>query len=193
MPNRPAIDAALARRLKLVGFDVDGVLTDGGLFIGKIGDHAAELKRFDSQDGVAVWMLKRAGFRVALVSGRASEATLLRARELKIEDVIQDNHKLPAFEALLARHQLGLEECAFVGDDFADLPVLRRVALPIAVANAVPEVQRAATLVTRAPGGQGAVREVAEMLLRARGDWERLLQTYLTERGDVEAQAARAR
>ncbi|MGH7671438.1 MAG: KdsC family phosphatase [Gemmatimonadales bacterium] len=187
------IDPALARRLKLVGFDVDGVMTDGGLFIGHVGDHAAEFKRFDSQDGVAVWMLKRAGLRVALVSGRAAEATLFRARELRIDDVIQDNHKRPAFEALLAGHGLSLEECAFVGDDLADVPVLRRVALPIAVANAVPEVKRAATLVTRAAGGQGAVREVAELILRARGVWDDLVTEYLVERGDAARRPAGSR
>ena len=176
------IDGALARRLRLVGFDVDGVMTDGGIYIGRVGDHQAEFKRFDSQDGVAIWMLKRGGLRVALVSGRASESTLTRARELKIDDVIQDNHKLPALEVLLATHHLSLDECAFVGDDLADLPVLRRVALPIAVANAVPEVKQVATLVTRAAGGRGAVREVAETVLRARGDWDALLEQYVEER-----------
>ncbi|HKC46206.1 MAG TPA: HAD hydrolase family protein [Gemmatimonadales bacterium] len=176
------LDAALARGLKFIGFDVDGVLTDNGLFIGRVGDHPAELKRFNALDGVAIWTLKRSGLRVALISGRASEATLLRARELKIDDVIQDNHKLPALEGLLARYDVTLEQCAFVGDDLADLPVLRRVGLPIAVANAVPEVQRAATFVTRTAGGHGAVREVAEMILKARGEWDELVETYVTER-----------
>jgi len=183
------IDATLARHIKLVGFDVDGVLTDGGLYIGRVGDHAAELKRFDSQDGVAVWMLRRAGLLVVLVSGRAAEATVLRARELHIDEVIQDNHKLRAFGALLARRGCGLDECAFVGDDFADLPLLRHVGLPIAVANAVPEVKHVATLVTRTAGGHGAVREVAETLLKARGEWDHLLETYLAERSDVETRA----
>ena len=183
------IDATLARRIKLVGFDVDGVLTDGGLFIGKVGDHQVEFKRFDSQDGIAVWMLRRAGLVVALVSARAAEATALRAKELKIDEVIFDNHKLPAFESLLERRGLSLEECAFVGDDLADLPVLRRVGLPLAVANAVPEVKQAAVYVTRAAGGHGAVREVVEEFLKARGEYDGLADAYVSERTDV----ARAR
>jgi 3-deoxy-D-manno-octulosonate 8-phosphate phosphatase (KDO 8-P phosphatase) len=183
------IDATLAHRIKLVAFDVDGVLTDGGLYIGRVGDHHAEFKRFDSQDGIAVWMLRRAGLVVALVTGRAAEATLLRAKELKIDEVVVDNHKLPAFEALLERRGLAIEECAFVGDDVPDLPVLRRVGLPIAVANAVAEVKQVAAYTTRAAGGHGAVREVAEVVLKARGEWDQLLEIYLSERGDV----ARAR
>lgn len=187
------IDASLARHIKIVGFDVDGVMTDGGLYIGRVGDHQSEFKRFDSQDGIAVWTLRRAGLVVALVSARDSEATLVRARELKIDEVIQDNHKLPAFEALLAKRHLGLDESAFVGDDIADLPLLRRVALPIAVANAVPEVKQSAAFVTTARGGYGAVREVAEALLRARGEWDQLVETYVTERTHGEARATRPR
>ena len=187
------IDAALARRIKVVGFDVDGVFTDGGIYVGRVGDHSVEFKRFDSQDGIAVWALRQAGLVVALVSARDSEATLARARELKIDEVIQDNHKLPAFDAMLARLHVDPNECVFVGDDIADLPVLRRVGLPIAVANAVPEVRQAATVVTRARGGFGAVREVAELLLRARGEWEQLVETYVTERSHGEARASRSR
>ncbi|HXF95054.1 MAG TPA: HAD hydrolase family protein [Gemmatimonadales bacterium] len=188
------LDAALARRIRLVGFDVDGVLTDGGLYLGQVDGRPVELKRFDTQDGVAVWMLRRAGLVVALASGRASEATTVRARELQVDEVMQDDgqgRKLAAFEAMLARRRLRWEECAFVGDDLADLPLLNRVALPLAVPNAVPEVRAAAALVTRAPGGHGAAREVAEFLLRARGEWDGLLQTYLAERGDVAPTAVR--
>jgi 3-deoxy-D-manno-octulosonate 8-phosphate phosphatase (KDO 8-P phosphatase) len=103
--------------------------------------------------------------------------------------VVQSNKKLPAFAGVLERRGVGWDQTAFVGDDIPDLPLLRRVGLPIAVANAVDEVKQVATVVTRAAGGQGAVREVAEVLLKARGEWDQLLETYLTERGDV----ARAR
>jgi 3-deoxy-D-manno-octulosonate 8-phosphate phosphatase (KDO 8-P phosphatase) len=168
------LDGALARRLRLVGFDVDGVLTDGGIFLGQVGGQPAELKRFDVQDGLAVRLLHGAGIAVVLVSGRVSEATTLRAREIGVDDLIQDDaaRKLPAFEALLTRRGIGFEECAYVGDDFIDLPLLRRVALPIAVANARPEVRAAAQYVTTAHGGQGAVREIAEAILKARGAWD---------------------
>src|SRR5213595_4324969 len=168
------LDAAVAHRLKLVGFDVDGVLTDNGIYVGMVGDHPVEFKRFHIQDGLGVRMLRTAGLLVVWLSGRESAATTLRARELAVDDVIQDPtaRKLPAFEALLARRGLAWDECAFVGDDLADLPVLTRVALPVAVANAVPEVKAAARLVTDVPGGQGAVRQVAELILKARGEWD---------------------
>ncbi len=189
------LDAELARRLRLVGFDVDGVLTDGGVYLGRVGDHAVELKRFDIQDGLAVKLLRAAGITVVLVSGRVSEATTLRAREIGVDDVVQDDaaQKLPAFEAILARRGIGFDECAFAGDDLADLPLLTRVAFPIAVANAVAEVKAAARHVTTAPGGHGAAREIAETILKARGAWDGLVRQYLEERGDVARHGARSR
>ena len=187
------IDGALARRIKLVGFDVDGVMTDGGIYMGQMGDHAVELKRFHIQDGLGIKLLRDAGLAVVLASARRSEATALRARELKVDEVVQDNKKLPAFEGVINRRGVSWDECAFVGDDIPDLPLLRRVALPVAVANAVPEVRSAALLVTRASGGQGAVREVAEALLRARGEWDGCLERYLHERGDVAHPSTRSR
>jgi len=189
------IDGALARRIRLVGLDVDGVLTDGGLYIGRVGDHAVELKRFSIQDGLGLHLLHMAGVLVVLVSGRESEATAIRAHELRVDELIQDDRarKLPAFEGVLQRRAVRWDECAFVGDDLPDLPLLRRVALPIAVANAVADVRSAAQVVTRATGGQGAVREVAEALLRARGEWDACLERYLHERGDVAQPSARSR
>jgi len=189
------IDAAVARRLKLVGLDVDGVLTDNGIYVGMVGDHPVEFKRFHIQDGLGVRMLRTAGLLVVWLTGRESAATTLRARELAVDEVIQDPtaRKLPAFEALLARRGLAWEECAFVGDDLADLPLLTRVGLPISVANGVAEVKAAARLVTTAPGGQGAVREVAELILKARGEWQGLLTKYFLERGDVPHGARRPR
>ena len=183
------IDPHIARRIRLVGFDVDGVLSDGGIYIGRVGDHPVEFKRFHSQDGTAAWLLRQAGLVLALVSGRRSDATTIRARELKIDDVIEDTtaggRKLEAFEALLARRGIGWNECAFVGDDMADIPLLARAALPIAVANAVPEVKAIARLVTERAGGDGAMRAVAETLLKARGTWQALVDQYLEERGHV--------
>ena len=190
----PMLDAALARRLKLVGFDVDGVLTDNGLYVGMVGDHPVEFKRFHIQDGLGIRLLRTAGLAVVWVSGRESAATALRARELAVDELIQDPtaRKLPVFEALLARRGLAWHECAFVGDDLADLPVLARVGLPVAVANGVPEVQAAARLVTTVPGGQGAVREVAELILKARGEWHDLVTKYFEEGGEVPHGAQRS-
>jgi len=187
------LDAALARRLKLVGFDVDGVLTDNGVYLGLVGDHPVEFKRFYIQDGLGIRMLRSAGLAVVWASARRSDATELRARELKVDELVQDNKKLPAFTALLERRGVAWEESAFVGDDLPDLPLLSRVGLPIAVANAVPEAKAAARVVTTLAGGQGAVREVAELILRARGQWQDLVTQYFVERGDVAYRADRSR
>ncbi len=178
------IDPVVARRIRLLGLDVDGVLTDNGVFLGLVGGEAVELKRFDIQDGLGLVLLRSAELPVIWLSGRHSQATAARARELKVEELLQvaGPGKLPAFAALLERRGIAWEEAAFVGDDLADLQVLRRVGLPIAVANAVAEVKAVASYVTRAPGGHGAVREVAEALLKARGMWPDILQRYFTER-----------
>ena len=177
------IDAALARRIRLLGLDVDGVLTDNGIFVGPVDGEVVELKRFDIQDGLGQVLMRCAGLPVVWLSGRHSEGTTARARELRVEEVLQvaGPRKLEAFGALLERRGLAWEEAAFVGDDLADLPVLRRVGLPIAVANAVAEVKAAAAYVTTASGGHGAVREAIEALLRARGEWSELLDRYFSE------------
>ena len=187
------LDATLARRIKLVGFDVDGVLTDGGVYIGRAGDHAVEFKRFDVQDGLGIKLLRDAGILVVWVSARRSDATELRAQELKVDELVQDKHKLPAFAGIIERRGVQWDECAFMGDDLPDLPVLERVALPITVPAAVPEVRACARVVTTAGGGHGAVREVAELILRARGAWDDLVDEYLAERGDDARRSARAR
>jgi 3-deoxy-D-manno-octulosonate 8-phosphate phosphatase (KDO 8-P phosphatase) len=177
------IDAGLARRIRLLGLDVDGVLTDNGIFLGPVDGEVVELKRFDIQDGLGQVMMRSAGLPVVWVSGRHSEATTARARELRIEEVLQvpGPRKLEAFGALLERRGIAWEDAAFVGDDLADLQVLRRVGLPIAVANAVAEVKAVAAYVTTAAGGHGAVREAVEALLRARGEWDELLERYFAE------------
>ncbi|HZD05218.1 MAG TPA: hypothetical protein VE173_09880, partial [Longimicrobiales bacterium] len=134
-----AIPGALARQVRLVVFDVDGVLTDAGLYVGRLPDgREVEFKRFDIQDGLGLKMLQWAGLEVALVSGRVSEATVLRARELGIEECHQDTgaDKLPVLRALLERKGVGWDEVAMLADDLPDLPVFSRVGLPAAVANA---------------------------------------------------------
>ena len=177
------IDAELALRIRLVGLDVDGVLTDNGIFIGPVDGQVVELKRFDIQDGLAHVLMRDAGLPIVWVSGRHSEATSARARELRVEEVLQvpGPRKLEAFAALLERRGIPWEAAAFVGDDLADLKLLRRVGLPIAVANAVAEVKAAAAFVTGAAGGHGAVREVVEALLKARGQWSDLLERHFAD------------
>ena len=174
----------VARRIRLVGLDVDGVLTDGGIYLGGVADAPLEFKRYDIQDGLGVHFLRRAGLRVVIVTGRVSESVRLRARELEIEDVAQDAsaQKLPAFMRMLARHRLTAAECAFVGDDFPDMPILKVVGLPVAVANAVPEVRAVASLRLTRGGGAGALREFAELLLKARGEWKAVCDAYVAER-----------
>jgi 3-deoxy-D-manno-octulosonate 8-phosphate phosphatase (KDO 8-P phosphatase) len=177
------LSSTAARRVRLLGLDVDGVLTDNGVFIGPIGGERVELKRFDIQDGLGLILLRTAGLPVVWLSGRSSEATALRAAELRVEEVLQvpGPRKAAAFGEVLQRHGLDWSDAAFVGDDLADLPVLRKVGLPIAVANAVPDVKAVAAHVTRAPGGHGAVRETVEAILRARGDWQDILARYFSE------------
>lgn len=180
------INPDVAGRIKLFGLDVDGVLTDNAIFIGSVNGERVELKRFDIQDGLGLVVLRHSGIKVVWLSGRESKATSLRAAELKIEEVLQIDGaaKLPAMADLMKRLNVTWEEIAFVGDDLADLPILRRCGLPIAVANAVPEVLEAAAHVTRLPGGQGAVREAIEGILKARGSWDDAVRGYLRDRGD---------
>jgi 3-deoxy-D-manno-octulosonate 8-phosphate phosphatase (KDO 8-P phosphatase) len=177
------ISAAAARRVRLLGLDVDGVLTDNGVFIGPIAGNRVELKRFDIQDGLGLILLRTAGLPVVWLSGRHSEATALRAAELRVEELLQvpGPRKAAAFEQVLNRLAIGWDEAAFVGDDLADLPILRRVGLPLAVANAVAEVKQVAAFVSQAEGGHGAVREIVEALLRARGEWPDILERYFAE------------
>jgi len=181
----------VARRIRLVGLDVDGVLTDGGIYLGSVGESAHEFKRYDIQDGLGIHFLHRAGLRTAIVTGRVSESVRLRARELDIEDVAQDSgaRKLPAFMKILASHGLQPAEAAFIGDDFPDLPVLKIVGLPVAVGNAVSEVRAVCALRLSRMGGAGAVREFAELLLKARGEWKAVTEGYVAERSMSRARA----
>ena len=177
--------AELAARVKLVVLDVDGVLTDAGVYLGQGADGApVELKRFDIQDGLGIKMIEWAGIPVAIVSGRVSNATKLRAQELGVSELHQDNgaQKVPAIQMILNRRDLTWGDVAFLADDLPDLAALRRVGLPAAVANAVDEVKAAALWTTKRRGGHGAVREFAEALLKARGVWAKQVEAYVAAR-----------
>ncbi|MGI9180951.1 MAG: KdsC family phosphatase [Longimicrobiaceae bacterium] len=177
--------AATAPEIRLVALDVDGVLTDGGIYLGATdAGERVEMKRFEITDGLGIHLLQEGGIEVAIVTGRESASVRLRAEELRITECHQDRGaaKLPIMEKLIARLNLRWNQVAFLGDDLADLPVLRRVGLPAAVANAVPEVRAHALWVARRRGGEGAVREFAEALLRARGAWTGGVYRYLEQR-----------
>lgn len=185
------LDPLVARRIRLVCFDVDGVLTDGGVYIGAVNGAPMEFKRYDIQDGLGIHFLRRAGLRIAIITGRVSESVRIRAAELEVDDLVQDAgaRKLPAFRRILERNGIDPLDAAFVGDDFPDLGVLRIVGLPVAVGNAVPEVKAAARLHLARRGGHGAVREFCELLLRARGEWESVCEQYVVERSRDEVGA----
>jgi 3-deoxy-D-manno-octulosonate 8-phosphate phosphatase (KDO 8-P phosphatase) len=184
--RQASIDPEVARRIRLVGLDVDGVLTDGGIYLGDVNGQRMEFKRFDILDGLGIKMMQLAGIEVAIITGRVSEAVALRARELGVTDVVQDQHarKLPALRRLLASKGMQESQVAFVGDDLPDLAVLRVVGLPVVVANCTDDVARLGALRLTRAGGRGAVREFAEVLLRARGEWDDLVERYVRSRSE---------
>lgn len=180
------MDAALAHRIKLVCFDVDGVLTDGGIVLGDNAGQRVELKRYDIQDGFAIKMLQQAGIVTAIVTGRESESVALRAKELSVDEVVQDRHarKVPALRRILERRGIAFGDVAFVGDDIPDIGAMRLVGLPVAVGNASADAVRAAKVTLTKQGGHGAVREFVELLLRARGEWDALVEQYVASRSE---------
>jgi 3-deoxy-D-manno-octulosonate 8-phosphate phosphatase (KDO 8-P phosphatase) len=166
-----------AARIKLLLLDCDGVLTDGRLWLlAQGGEH----KAFHTHDGLGLSLFHRAGLRSGIISGRTSEAVEMRAAELGIEFVRQgDPEKVAAFESVLRAAGVAEDEVAFVGDDLNDIPLMRRAELAVAVADATAETRAAAHYVTLAKGGQGAVREVVEMILKSQGRWHDLVASYL--------------
>jgi 3-deoxy-D-manno-octulosonate 8-phosphate phosphatase (KDO 8-P phosphatase) len=206
MPN-PKSALARAKKIKLLLFDVDGVLTDGKLFIfpAPAGiqqttlDHASrhagdagfglhsqsliEAKGFHAHDGTAISLARLAGIGTGLITKRISETVALRARDLKLEHVYQGiQDKLTVFEGILARVGLTAAQAAFVGDDVIDLPVMRNCGLAIAVANARREVKDGAHYVTTHSGGDGALRDAVEYILKAQGKWKHVVEQYIGER-----------
>jgi len=162
--------------IKLVGFDVDGVLTDGRIIID---DQGREAKNFYSRDGLGLRILKRLGLEVALITGRESRLLEIRARDLGLTEVHQGvRDKWAVLEKILQKNNLAPREAAFAGDDLVDLPVMTRVGLALAPADAVPEVLAAAHFVAPAPGGRGAARQMVEFILKGQGRWDEALRLY---------------
>jgi 3-deoxy-D-manno-octulosonate 8-phosphate phosphatase (KDO 8-P phosphatase) len=170
----------LARAVKVLLMDVDGVLTDGHLYL--VPDpqgNMVETKGFDSQDGIALRWLTWFNIQTGVISGRESPATTERARQVGMRWVFQGHiEKIPLFEQVVREAGVRPEEIAYIGDDLTDVVIMRRAGLSFATANARPEVKRSAMAVTSVPGGQGAVREVIELLCQAQGHWEGLLKKY---------------
>ena len=174
MPDKQKINLS---KIKMLIVDVDGVLTDGSVIINPDG---TESKKFNLLDGHGIKMWHRVGLKLAVISGRASEATTVRAKQLQIEYVFQGcKKKLPVFEQLLKETKLTAEQVAYIGDDLLDIPLVVRAGLGVAVANAVEELKQKADLITTVPGGSGAVREVIEYILKNTGKWQGLMERYL--------------
>jgi 3-deoxy-D-manno-octulosonate 8-phosphate phosphatase (KDO 8-P phosphatase) len=165
-----------ASRVSVLCLDVDGVLTDGRLVFAEYGD---ELKGFDVQDGAGLVFWNRMGLKSAIITARRSRLVKRRAQEMRIDFLAQRQLlKLPAYEELLKRLRVADEQVCAIGDDLMELPILRRAGFAVAVPNAVEEVRRVAHYVTQRPGGRGAVREVVDLILKAKGLWTDLLQRY---------------
>ncbi len=169
--------AARAARIRLLALDVDGVLTDGRIVLD---DTAGHSKNFDVHDGFGLVLWAKAGLTSAIITAERSQIVARRARQLRIAWVAQyARDKRKAYDRLRRHFRLPDEAICFIGDDLLDLPVLTRVGLAIATANAVPEVRQAAHYVTRKPGGRGAVREAIERILKTQRRWAPLIRNYL--------------
>ncbi|MFM2088131.1 MAG: hypothetical protein RLZZ237_3000 [Pseudomonadota bacterium] len=166
-----------AARIKLMIFDVDGVLTDGSLHFGPDGEM---MKTFNVHDGLGIKLLQESGVQTAIISARRSAITARRAQDLGFTHVHQGGHdKLTPFRELLAQTGLTEEQCGYIGDDVVDVPLLKRVGFAVSVPGGRPEAHALAHLVTQAGGGNGAVREICEFLLRAQGSYERVMAPFL--------------
>jgi 3-deoxy-D-manno-octulosonate 8-phosphate phosphatase (KDO 8-P phosphatase) len=211
MTSAPLSAADRARRIKLILFDVDGVLTDGGIWIfpapaasHSTADHAKaveakggyaissasmiEAKGFNAHDGSGISLARLGGMKCGIITKRVSETVALRARDLRLEYVYMGQaFKLEAVREIMAKEGLALEEIAYVGDDIIDLPVMRVCGLAIAVANARPQVKTAAHYITPNIGGHGAGRDAVEFILEAQGLLDKVIEEYIEERNPVTA------
>lgn len=166
-----------AKKIRIAIFDVDGVMTDGSLYLS---DDGQEMKAFNSLDGHGMKMLNRSGVDLAIITGRTSQLVALRAINLGITHLHQGaEDKLTAFNELLAKTGIAPDQCAYMGDDVVDLPVMRRCGLALCVPAAPDLVKQHAHYVSQLPGGRGAVREVCELIMKARGTFEQQMAAYL--------------
>jgi len=173
---KPSVEEK-AKRIRMFLLDVDGVMTDGSLFYTGSGE---EIKVFNVKDGLGIKLLKKAKIDVGVISARRSDPLYTRLKDLGIDKIYTGNErKIEALEDIVKSNSLKYEEIAYMGDDYVDIPVMKRVGFPIAVADAVDEVKNIAVYVTKSRGGKGAVREAAEFILKIRGDLENLIEEYM--------------
>ena len=182
---------ARARNIKVLIFDVDGVLTDGDItIIPKLDGTGTEVKGFHAHDGLGISLARLGGIRTGIVTKRQSQTVAIRARDLKLEFVYQgQHHKLIAVHDILDQAGISADELAYVGDDIVDLPVMRMCGLAIATANARPQVKAEAHWITSLPGGQGAGRDAVDFILNAQGSLARVIEQYL-DASNVAAKSA---
>ena len=165
-----------AKQIKLLLLDVDGVLTDGRIIYDSKG---RDSKFFNVYDGLGVYLLKQAGIPAILITAKGSKTLESRARDMQVAEVFADIHpKSSIFESILKKHNVKSSEVCFVGDDLVDLCLMKRVGFAVAVFNACPEVKISAHYITRREGGRGAVREVAELILKSQGKWQKVLELF---------------
>ena len=175
---------ARAKKIKCVILDVDGVLTDGGIYVAPDGSEL--YKPFFARDGLAITLAHKVGIVPAIITGRASTIVENRARELHIDLVYQGKlDKRAAYADIKAKTGVTDEQVAYIGDDIVDLPILRMVGLPCAVGDAVPEVKETAQIIADAYGGRGAVREIYEIILKTQGLWDEVLTAFQTDTDDT--------
>jgi 3-deoxy-D-manno-octulosonate 8-phosphate phosphatase (KDO 8-P phosphatase) len=184
-----------ARRVKVLLYDVDGVLTNGDITIippldGNPEGRATEIKAFSAHDGMGISIARLAGLKIGFVTKRNSQVVAIRARDLKIDHVYQgQSNKVDALNKIIADEGCSLEEIAYVGDDIIDLPVMRKVGFAIATANARPQAKAAAHYITPNPGGQGAGRDAIDFILNSRGILDQTIEQYL-DPNSAEAKSA---
>jgi len=165
-----------AKKVKLLMLDVDGVLTDGRIIYDS---HGRDIKFFDVHDGLGVYLLKKTGIPTILITAKGSRAIKPRARDMRVDGVFENiSPKTTVLDKILKKYKLNLDEVCFVGDDLVDLCLMKKVGFPIAVFNAAPEIKEVASYVTLRHGGRGAVREVAELILKAQNRWQEMIGAY---------------
>ena len=164
------------KKIKLLLLDVDGVLTDGRIIYDSRG---RDTKFFDVHDGLGVYLLKKAGIKTILITAKGSKAIRPRARDMRVEEIFENiSPKTAALDKILNKYKVSLDEVCFVGDDLVDLGLMKKVGFSIAVFNAAPEIKQAADYITQREGGRGAVREVAELILKSQSRWEEAIKSY---------------
>lgn len=164
-----------AKKIKLLILDVDGVLTDGRIIYDNFGD---ELKFFNVTDGLGVFLLRKSGIKTVIITAKKTRAVLKRAKDMRVAAVYSDHYKLKIYQKVLKKFHVKDSEVCFMGDDLLDLPIIKRAGLAVAPPNAIQEVRNIAHYTTQKHGGKGAVRELAEIILKSQGRWDKAISAY---------------